>query len=163
MTASFHHLGTTRMGADESHGVVDNSCKCLEPKGSLSLEVPSCNLRVCESNPDDRRPVNTAGPPYRRDPGDTSSSPVQRGRKVAGAPQTTPARAGRHKIRTALPWSRHGILVGSLAFEKGCSHDPGKYRWPLLPRKMCTRGAHRNQNDVRPIIPAIGSRSGEAE
>jgi hypothetical protein len=46
---------------------------------------------------------------------------------------------------------------GSLAFEKGCSHDPGKYRWPLLPRRMCTRGAHRNQNDVRPIIPAIRS------
>jgi hypothetical protein len=39
-------------------------------------------------------------------------------------------------------------LLGSLAFEKGCSHDPGKYRLPLLPRWMCTRGAHRNQYDV---------------
>jgi hypothetical protein len=41
MADSFHRIGTTRMGADESHGIVDNTASCLEPKGSLSLEVPS--------------------------------------------------------------------------------------------------------------------------
>jgi hypothetical protein len=52
------------------------------------------------------------------------------------------------KIQTPSRKAGMVCLLGSLAFEKGCSHDPGKYRWPLLPHWMCTRGARRNQYDV---------------
>jgi hypothetical protein len=59
-----------------------------------------------------------------------------------------PPRPEGHKIQTPTRKAGMVCLLGSLAFEKGCSHDSGKYRWPLLPHWMCTRGARRNQYDV---------------
>jgi choline dehydrogenase-like flavoprotein len=33
MTDSFHHIGTTRMGADDSDGVVDDNCQVFGTQG----------------------------------------------------------------------------------------------------------------------------------
>jgi hypothetical protein len=130
MADSYHHIGTTRMGVDEGHGVVRQQLpRVWNPRALCSGKLRLSDLRVRESYPEDRRPVITACPPYCRVCGNAPPASRQ-GRPGPGWNSTNGLLAGwiAQNLEHSSPLASVVCWWGSLAFKKGCSHGPGKYR-----------------------------------